>query len=362
VSDYTQQVAHALAAAGDQVHVFAPPAAAASGAPDTVQVHRLPDHFGKASLPVLEAHLLQHRGGRILVQYVPHAFGSRAMNIRFCRWVRRMARSGIPTDIMFHEVAYPLERGQALKHKLLALVNRQMARWLSADADRVIISTPAWEPYLREIGVTRPTLWLAIPSNITTQTDPDSVAALRQKFGAPTLIAHFGTYGHSLAAQLKQVLLPLAQRDPTRKLLLLGRGGPDFAASLQAESPDLAPRLFAPGSLDSPDLAAHLAAADLLIQPYPDGISCRRTSAMAALALGVPVCSNVGHNTEPLWSQSRAIAIAPTPAPADILATAESALADPGSLPTLGRLGQSLYQDRFDLKFTIAALRAHAPA
>ena len=36
-------------------------------------------------------------------------------------------------------------------------------------------------------------------------------------------------------------------------------------------------------------LAEHVRACDVLVQPYPDGISSRRTSAMAGLALGVAV-------------------------------------------------------------------------
>ncbi len=80
---------------------------------------------------------------------------------------------------------------------------------------------------------------------------------------------------------------------------------------------------------------------------------------MAALALGVPIVSHVGHNTEPLWSESGAVALAPSPAPAHIIAAAEAALTDSSTLAALGRQGASLYQDRFDLKYTIAALREY---
>jgi len=80
VSDYTQLLAAGLAADGADVTVWAPPCEAP--APFThgrVTVHRLPDCFGARSLRAIDAHLrtLPHPR-RILVQYVPHAFGRTA--------------------------------------------------------------------------------------------------------------------------------------------------------------------------------------------------------------------------------------------------------------------------------------------
>jgi len=357
VSDYTHQVALALAAAGDEVHVFAPPASTELASTSTVKLHRLPDHFGKRGRDVIRQHLRTRPNTRMLVQYVPHAFGARAMNIRLCRWVRHTARTGIPTDIMFHEVAYPLEKGQPLKHKLLALINRQMARWLSQAADRILISVPAWEPCLREIGVSKPTQWLPVPSNIVQEAQADVVAAVRARYGAPVLIGHFGTYGALVAGELRHVLMTLMQADPSRKLLLLGRGGEAFAAALARDFPAFSGRIHAPGALEPQPLANHLSACDLVVQPYADGISCRRSSAMAALALGVPVVSCIGCNTEPLWAQSGAVALAGKLTVADLVAAAENALAGTESLAALSRLGKQLYHDRFDLRYTIEALR-----
>ena len=53
----------------------------------------------------------------------------------------------------------------------------------------------------------------------------------------------------------------------------------------------------------------------MLVQPYLDGISTRRSSAMAGLALGVPIVSNAGVATEALWVDSGAIALVPADDP-----------------------------------------------
>src|SRR4051812_23874195 len=92
VSDYTRLVARHLAAAGHAVHVFTSAAAIAGVSPmdPGVSVHRLPDHFGRRGLRWL-GEQLDHlpRPLRVLVQYVPHAYGHRAMNVRLPLWLRR---------------------------------------------------------------------------------------------------------------------------------------------------------------------------------------------------------------------------------------------------------------------------------
>src|SRR5260370_24556491 len=80
VSVYTRQAARGLAEAGDEVHVWAPASAGEAATDAGVQVHRLPDRFGSRGLRRLAAELNALPGdARILVQYVPQAFGWKAM-------------------------------------------------------------------------------------------------------------------------------------------------------------------------------------------------------------------------------------------------------------------------------------------
>src|SRR2546421_747505 len=75
--------------------------------------------------------------------------------------------------------------------------------------------------------------------------------------------------------------------------------------------PGLQGRVFAPGALPGDQVAVHLAATDLLVQPFPDGVTTRRTSLMAGLALGRPIVTTGGFNTEPLWKETGAVFLAP---------------------------------------------------
>src|SRR5262249_30550800 len=128
------------------------------------------------------------------------------------------------------------------------------------------------------------------------------------------------------------------------------------ARSLWAERPELAGRLTAPGELPADRAAALVAACDLLVQPYPDGACGRRTTLTAALALGVPVLTNLGVNSEPLWAEG-AVALAPAHDPAAWAAAAAGLLDNPGRRRGLGEGGRGLYRDRFDLSRAVETLR-----
>src|SRR5947207_327061 len=152
VSDYTRQVARALAERGEVVHVFAPPTESAPPLDGGISFRALPDHFGLQSIHSLSAEMDRlrdesYRAGRgrvrLLVQYVPHAFAMRAMNVPFCLWIATRRRRE-DVAVMFHEVMYPSRHGQSVRHELLAQTHRLMARLLVRACRRTFVSIPAW--------------------------------------------------------------------------------------------------------------------------------------------------------------------------------------------------------------------------
>ncbi len=135
-------------------------------APDHgVHLHPLSGGYGVRGLRELSRELGQLTGPkRILVQYVPHAFGMRAMNVPFCAWLAALQDGEV--WIMFHEVALPWDRIPRWKANVGAAVTRVMANLLVARADRVFISVPWWDPYLRGMAPywRGDATWLPIPS------------------------------------------------------------------------------------------------------------------------------------------------------------------------------------------------------
>jgi glycosyltransferase involved in cell wall biosynthesis len=359
VSDYTRLVAQGLDRAGDSVHVFAP-ATEASAEDPGIPVHRLEDRFSQRALRSLGSALDSlPRGTRLLVQYVPHAFGWKGMNLMFCAWLHARRE---PLWVMFHEVAFPMTSEQPFKHNVLGAVNRIMAFIVARAAERIFVSIPAWEPLLRAFASPKvPVTWLPVPSMFPAGADPVRAASLRARLahGSSFLLGHFGTFGESIAPLLAAILPPLLA-DARRSALLSGRGGEAFAASLIRSHPALAGRVIATGALAAADVPAYLGACDLLIQPYPDGVSSRRTTVMAGLAAGVPTVTNEGPLSEPIWRETGAVCLVPAPTPEAFSDEVSRLLGDCGALKALGEAGARVYAVRFSLERTIETLRAMA--
>src|SRR5271166_3646609 len=154
VADYTAAVAGALADTGTEVHVWStgdePDAVALPGG---VWVHRVAGRFGPVGLARMDRELDHFPDPRtILIQYVPHAFGWKAMNLPFVAWVliRRIRRRD-DVRVMFHEVAFPWVR-QPLRYDVIAAIHRVMAAVMLRACARAYVATPGWLPLLRWIG------------------------------------------------------------------------------------------------------------------------------------------------------------------------------------------------------------------
>ncbi|HEV3258077.1 MAG TPA: glycosyltransferase, partial [Gemmataceae bacterium] len=352
-------LARSLAEAGHTVEVWAPPAPGPEPSDPGVRIHRLPDHFGAGSLRALDrAFRRLEPDRRLLVQYVPHAFGWKAMNLPFCLWLHgQRLRERI--WVMFHEVAFPISLRQSLRHNLLGCVTRLMAALVTRGAERCFVSTLSWSPLVRQ-HYRRPIEWLPIPSNLPTEVPSTAVAAARARYGANAgrvLIGHFGTFGDLITPLVDEVLPCVVAASGERVGLLIGRGSEKRLPRILESRPDLAGRLFATGPLPAADLAAHLAACDLLVQPFRDGATTRRTSLMAGLALGVPVVTTSGTLTEPLWSQEELVALAPAESPVALAELAQQLLANTRARQALGRRGQQGYRRLFSIERTVQAYR-----
>jgi glycosyltransferase involved in cell wall biosynthesis len=363
VSDYTYVVARGLLAAGDLIDVWAPPCRGVPDAGAEIRVHRLPDHFGPRSIAAMQKTLRPSPGDRVLVQFVPHAYGWKAMNLPLCVWLAARYRKYL--SVTFHEVSYPIRRGQSLRHNFLGAVTRLMALTLARSARDVIISTPAWEPLLgRSIVHDGKVRWVPVPSNVPVVNDVAGVSAIRSRFAAARgpLLGHFGTYGNLVADPLMQILPAILSQSGELPLLLLGRGSEAFRERLLRENPRAAGRIHAAGELSAGDLSRHISACDLFVQYYPDGITTRRTSLMALLAHGRPVVATCGPTTESVWRESDAVAMAPADDPPKLARLVVELVDDEVQRRRLESAAIALYDQRFALRHTIAALRRNLPA
>jgi glycosyltransferase involved in cell wall biosynthesis len=354
VGDYTALLAAGLAGAGDRVHVWYPASTigAVEGSDTGVIVHQLPDRFGRRSRAALAAALAADPGV-LVAQYVPGAFGARGLNVPFCRWLARLRRAGADIRIMFHEPFFYFGLARPWRN-LHAVVQRAMAAILLRAGTRVYYSTETWTRLLAPYGPQAAVEVLPIPSTIPVNVPIELIAQAWTQRRGSFVIGHFGTYGDHVGSELREILPALVRRLPDARVLLIGSGGESFAKALP---PGVRDRVDATGRLSGADAAAALRACDLIVQPYPDGVTTRRTSVMAALATAVPVLTTDGPLTEPVWAQTSAVALAPAGDATVFVETAAGLAADRAARTALGARGRALYDGQFALGVTIARMR-----
>ena len=362
VSDYTYQVAAALAEAGDEVHVWCPPSGSPAPRQRGVTVHPELGRIGAADLRRVGRLLSRYTAPRkLLVQWVPQGYGYRALNVVFPAWLcRRARRWGDRVELIVHEPFVRFFEG-GWKHNAGAVVHRIMITLLLASTRRVWMTIPAWERFLRAytFGAATEMEWLPVPSNIPTSTDPAEVASTRGKIAGSgeAIVGHFGTYGELVKGLLVEIFTGLLQDPAGHRVLLLGRRSDDFARELCIINPEWSSRIAVVADAPASAIATYLKACDLVIQPYADGISSRRTSAMAALGLGVPVVSTSGPFTEPIWRESGGVALYSLNDLPGLVGQALRLLEQPEKRVRLGERGAALYESLFSLPRLVQRLR-----
>lgn len=360
VGDYTRMVAGGLVERGCTVHVWCPVTAESADGP--LHVHQLPDVFGSGSRRMLER-AFSAMPGRVVLEYVPNALGARGANLPFCLWLLRMRRRAIDVRVMFHEPYFYFSWGRPSQNAL-AVVQRLMAALLIRASRVAYLSTPAWGRYLRPWGSST-MVESPIPATIATDATAECIAGWRSRFVAGEadrlIVGHFGTYGDHVARELIAVVPAVLYAAAAARIVFIGRGGEAFAAAFADREPALGSRVFATGTLSRTDASAALRACDLVVQPYPDGVTTRRTSVMAALANQVAVVTTDGELTEPAWRTTGAVRLAPASDPAAFAAATIALLHDAGARAALAASGRRLYDARFALEHTLDAL-LKAPA
>jgi glycosyltransferase involved in cell wall biosynthesis len=363
IADYTHRVARGLAEAGDTVHVWTSRCDLPAPPDPRVCLHRLPDHFGPRSLAVLDQGLSRLRQPvQVVLQYTPHAFGFKAMNLPLCLWLHVRWRKRY--WVMFHEVAYPFFPGQPWRHDLLAAVNHLMGSILVRSASRIFVAIQKWEPLLRRLAPALPPChWQPVPSNLDCRPDPIRCSELRRQLTPDpqaALVGNFGTFGLEFAELLTPVLPAVLERDIRRIVLLVGRNSRAYADHLVQGHPHLRGRVHATGELSPAEAAQHLAACDLLLQPYPDGASTRRTTLMAGLALGRPIVTTVGWLTDSVFRNTDMVRAIPIERIEEMVEAAEALLHDPQRRATMGQLARTFYERYCAVENVVRAMRQYS--
>lgn len=357
VSDYTYQLAQRLAQRGT-VHVFAPHCDIPD-VPDSVIVHRLLGRYGPRGLLRLTRELAKlPKTRRTIVQYVTQSFGAKGINFLFAVWLWMFRKMGV--WVMFHEVAISPQEAQSFPHRVHARLTELMACIVARSAEVAFVSTETWIPWIKRLSPRAHVVCVPVPSNVEIEVDPADINDARDRLQngetETLVVGHFGTYREAATRIFLTEIVPKLLAVPGRKMLFLGQNGDTFAQSMAEKFPALASRISGPGATNPKNLAAYISACDILLQPYPDGATTRRTTLVATLALGRPVITSQGSNTEPLWRDSNAVVLVPSGDVDALICAANELLSSDAARTRIGERARQLYQEHFSLTSTVNAL------
>lgn len=350
VSDYTFTMAGALGRTST-VHVWCPPSAAVPPEQPGVRIHTA--GFSVSRLRGLGRGLDANPAPRrLFVQWTPQGFGYRSLNLAFAWWLvwRRMAHGDI-VDVMVHE---PYLRWSMKPTRFVAaLMHRLMLLLACCSATRVWVSTTAW------LGLVRPYLWTQAPLQWLPLPAPALIAhgrpAPSSRADREVRVGHFSMFSPLITPMLAPALDVVLDRTDA-SILLIGHGSDECKASLIASRPDWATRVQSTGASSGEDVRVAIQRCDVMLQPYPDGVTSRRTSMLTAMALGVPTVTNTGTLTESFWRELAGPALVDGPDGRALGERAVELIADTKSHLQRGTACRSSYERLFDVERAVALL------
>jgi glycosyltransferase involved in cell wall biosynthesis len=288
----------------------------------------------------------------VLLNYNPFSWGRWGFAPRLARSLRRARRRGSLICLMVHESYVPPLN---LRWRLMGAWQRRQLRALHRCADLVFTPVQPLAEELRTWHPQRPVTHLPVGSNLPDMRHCRDSERERLGIGPETLaIAAFGT-GHP-SRRIEDVAAAtnaVADRGDGIVVLNLGAGAPPIHGLGESV------RLIEPGRLDASDVGRHLAAADLFVAPFVDGVSTRRTTLMAALQHGVAVVGTDGRLTDDILRRSSdALTLVPVGDRDRLEEAVRRLVRDPDQRLARGAAGRELYERSFDWPVTAAIIAA----
>ena len=349
IADFTRTLTLALRDQGHALFIFTDRRGAASDV--GIDVAAVVNGWGVRSLLRVLGWARAKRLDAILLEYEAVAFSMTAP----IHWLPRLLRP-TPTVTTFHDLLVPYLFPKAGRLRYQALLT------LANGSRGVIVTNREDEQRLRadlpNLRLTRIPIGSAIPTDALSVQDR---IALRERLGVAAdtlLIGYFGFFNASkgIDTLLDGFALAIAHGQTTQgldaRLLIIGgqTGASDPTNAIYRAQIDqhinvlsLGSRVIETGFASDAEVGAYLQACDVVALPFTDGVSFRRSSFMAALALGCAIISTTP--AIPLPELERAVYLIP-PKSAAALATALRELADqPTRRAELSAQARTLAQD-----------------
>ncbi|HSG16832.1 MAG TPA: glycosyltransferase family 4 protein [Anaerolineae bacterium] len=274
------------------------------------------------------------------IQYQAAAYDMRIPAINLLPW--RM-RGLSPTVVTFHDLRHPYLFPKAGR------LRRWVVHHLARSADGVLATNSEDFDRLLDWGVAAQKLrQIPIGSNVTANPSTISeIQAVRGELGLDSegcLLGYFGFINPSKGPDL--LIQALAGLDNGYHLAFIGGkvGSSDptntaYLVQIEELIRDLGlqDRVHWSGFLEEQALSAHMAACDIMVMPYRDGVSLRRGTLMAILAHGRPLITTRPEQSSSQLTHGHNIWLTEVDDPAALSDAIRTLVADDALREQLGR-------------------------
>lgn len=240
----------------------------------------------------------------LFVQWVPHGYGYKSLNIFFPFWV--LWRGFVRKDVVWLMVHEPfLAFSNGIRQRIAAVFHRGMIWLLLRSSQRVFTSNKRWSDYLEPWKPKSLEIeWLPVPSSLPPYEFIEaSPGLLKEEEPCSVVVGHFGSFGHNTRSILDILLPKVVESIPGVKVLLIGRNSEHYLEQFKKNQPQISRQMQCSGTVGLNEIAAWICECDLMVQVCEGGVSTRNTSLMAPLALGKPVVATSGPFTEDEWDK-----------------------------------------------------------
>ena len=296
VADHTRHLAQHLAAMDVQVAVLTSVKASPADSSTSASVHPIIRSWRLSCWKQIACFLAAMSPDIVHIQYQAAAYDLTAW-INWLPWRLRLGRVKPRVVVTFHDLRVPYifpKAGPLRRWSVLALARYADVVITTNAEDEAALRRYAWATHVRRVP---------LGSNIEPQPPAGyQRSTWRQQRGvedSTLLLAYFGFLNPSKGGEdVILVLDRLVRRGFDARLLMIGGQVGDVDATNRAYLEQvralirlhhLEDRVVWTGHLEAEEVSAALLAADVVVMPYRDGVSFRRTTFIAALRHGCPV-------------------------------------------------------------------------
>ena len=243
--------------------------------------------------------------------------------------------------------------------------SRAMRRWyrdVIRESHRVVVLSDHWKSAIRGLGRGQEfqvAYGIAAPSTVSRFDDPVRARNLRKAFARRQgpLFGTFSSFREIGQLEFLNKVIPTILRSvPDSSWLGIGRQSETWVAGLRELEPSIADRVECAGELDPLALSSHIQACDLMLQPYPYGVSTNRSSVMACMHHAKPILTTTGPSTEQTWLGNSGLTFTPHQSPREFIKSAITLSSDPVTCQRLGDSAGEFYARQYSQRSMIQKL------